>query len=127
MTPPISRRQALVLLAGGAAVAGGGLAAITLVGDESADAPVSAAQTPPVPTGEVAVIGERYLVQFPDESSVAVLSQLVDLPRPGAPGAFAAARDRLREELARGEVVSVDGWVLARTEARLCALVALGQ
>lgn len=34
-------------------------------------------------------------------------------------------REALRDDFARGRTVSVHGWVLSLTEARLCALVAL--
>jgi hypothetical protein len=34
-------------------------------------------------------------------------------------------RARCRQDFARGDTVLIDGWVLARTECRLCALVAL--
>jgi len=33
---------------------------------------------------------------------------------------------RIRRDWADGDTVRLDGWVLARTEVRLCALVALG-
>jgi hypothetical protein len=34
-------------------------------------------------------------------------------------------RDAIRRDFAAGETVHVEGWVLSRTEARLCALAAL--
>jgi len=37
-----------------------------------------------------------------------------------------ALRERHREDLARGDVVDVDGWLLSLTEARLCALAEIG-
>ena len=36
-----------------------------------------------------------------------------------------AAAERIREEFAGGETVVVDGWVLARSEARAAAILAL--
>lgn len=34
-------------------------------------------------------------------------------------------RDAIRRDFAAGETVHVEGWILSRTEARLCALAAL--
>lgn len=39
---------------------------------------------------------------------------------------FDAVRARHRDDFEQGRTASVDGWVLSRTEARLCALAALG-
>ena len=38
---------------------------------------------------------------------------------------FLAVRDQAQEEFQRGETVSCDGWVLARSEAQLCAVAAV--
>lgn len=125
MSARISRRKALGLLAGaGVAVGAGAILTRDDGGGEPAGPPSTTAAPRPTPQ-DVALIGERYLAQFPQEASVEALSAAVD-PPPGAPNAFAVLRGRIHQELAAGEVVVVDGWVLARTEARLCALVALG-
>jgi hypothetical protein len=74
-----------------------------------------------------AAVGARYLREHPAERAAA-------LRAPGPRGARAldatARRRALRRESARdfaeGRVVRVDGWILSRTEARLCAAVWLG-
>jgi len=76
--------------------------------------------------------GSGYRTQFPDEARPAVLTGLIQASlQPGAGGdvmrmnrdALLATLDtRVRAEFAGGDVVRIDGWVLGRTEARLCAL-----
>ena len=39
---------------------------------------------------------------------------------------YRAVRARHRSDFENGNTASIDGWLLSRTEARLCALVALG-
>ncbi len=72
-------------------------------------------------------VGRRYLELYPDEADRARLrAGLIGPARP-------LDREALRARLARrcgqdfrdGNTVIVDGWVLARTEARACALAAL--
>lgn len=69
-------------------------------------------------------IGRAYLQTAPgDGNRERLTTQLAArLDRP--------TRDTLaascREDFARGRTVMVNGWVLAETEARLCALAALG-
>ena len=126
MIERISRRQALGLL-GGAGVALG--LGVVVTRDDGGSGP---GPTPPPTTAgprpspaDVALIGERYLVLHPDEASVEALSTAVAAPA-GAGPAFASLRGRIHGDLEAGRVAVVDGWVLAVTEARLCALVALG-
>jgi len=68
-------------------------------------------------------LGAIYLVAHPEERSRAVLSQLLIAIDGGA------IPSRLLHAVARdwsgNHVVVVDGWILARTEARLCALLYL--
>jgi hypothetical protein len=76
-------------------------------------------------------LGERYRAQFPEEAPAGVLTSLIGASL-GLSGCSAAPvpRDalralmdaRVRAEFGAGDVVRVGGWVLARTEARLCAL-----
>lgn len=78
-------------------------------------------------------IGTRYLQQSPEEARPEVLARCLF---PGAAGTACgpAALDRLRQALdeqrrrdfTAGDTVLIDGWILARTEARLCALASLG-
>jgi hypothetical protein len=78
--------------------------------------------------------GREYLRQVPAEASPRVLMVRVAERLPGGLGAVDTASDgRLRELLLRAtaedfrdlQTVKLRGWVLARTEARLCALAAL--
>lgn len=123
MTPLLSRRSALGLLAGAGVAIGGG---VVLVGrdDDPAPAPPPTSAARRSSPEDVALIGERYLVGRPEEASVEALSAAVDLPGGGTED-FAALRRRIHREFDAGEVARVDGWVLALTEARLCALVFL--
>ena len=72
-------------------------------------------------------LGRRYLVLHPHERDVA--SMLDGLLEPGERPSRAGLRRRLRarqrHDFAGGVTVIVDGWILSRTEARLCAAVAL--
>jgi len=43
----------------------------------------------------------------------------------GAHDLIAFFQDRFADDFERGDTVTVDGWVLSRSEARLCALCAL--
>jgi hypothetical protein len=98
----------------------------------------------PLPAGErlagllghesARVIGRDYLRLVPAEASAAVLTARVVERLPGGLRAVDAAGDgRLRELLLGAALedfeglrtVELHGWVLARTEARLCALAAL--
>jgi hypothetical protein len=69
-------------------------------------------------------IGASYLALHPGEADAAALSaRLLDETGPGAPA------DRLRRRIAADyaarRTVSVDGWILSATEARLTALAHL--
>lgn len=85
-------------------------------------------------TESARVVGREYLRAFPAEASRGALTARVVEQLPGGIRAVASASDgRLRELLLRvtaedfGDLRTVElrGWVLARTEARLCALAAL--
>lgn len=80
---------------------------------------------------DVSMLGREYLAATPDEADI---DRLVGhlAPAFGPPAwpldaARAAARFRTRvaDDFAGGDVVEVRGWLLSRTELRLCALVAL--
>jgi hypothetical protein len=77
-------------------------------------------------------LGRAYLADRPEEVDPArLLRELAHLQREG--GGATGRPDDLRQavaaactaDFAQGRVVRVDGWILARTEARACALVAL--
>jgi hypothetical protein len=79
----------------------------------------------------VRVLGRSYRAQFPAEDHPGVLTELIGaaLGNGGAApvnhAALLSVLDaQVRSEFAAGNMVQVDGWVLARTEARLCALCA---
>lgn len=83
---------------------------------------------------EIRDIGEAYLARADGEPDLASLIE--GMPPLFAPdgglradlsAAEAHARfdERVARDFERGDVVTVDGWVLARTEARLCAMAAL--
>ena len=79
-------------------------------------------------------VGREYLRAFPAEASRGVLAAHVVERLPGGSRTLVTASDgRLRELLLGAaaadfgdlRTVELQGWVLARTEARLCALAAL--
>lgn len=80
-----------------------------------------------------AVLGARYLARMPEEADRELLARLIAGARRRALRLARADTRRLRALLARqqradfacGRTVCLDGWVLSRTEARLCALAAL--
>jgi hypothetical protein len=74
-------------------------------------------------------IGRAYLRLEPGENEIQVLSDRIfseirwDLLLNGHVREVIARR--VREDFREGRVVRLRGWVVSRTEARLCALVAL--
>ncbi|MGK2930314.1 MAG: hypothetical protein ACSLFO_12135 [Acidimicrobiales bacterium] len=75
---------------------------------------------PDVPAGLVA-IGTRYRELHPDDDIHAVASGSSD----GDPASILAQLiERVRADFDAGDVVDVDGWMLARTEARAAAVLA---
>jgi hypothetical protein len=70
-------------------------------------------------------LGRRYLEETPQEADAAHLVALIGV----AADTDAALRERLeariRQDFIAGATVAVDGWLLSRTEARLCALLSL--
>lgn len=73
-------------------------------------------------------VGRRYLASAPEEADAARLAAALsaglapDLDGAALRRALAAGR---RRDFAQREIVVLDGWVLSRSELRLCALVAL--
>ncbi len=80
---------------------------------------------------ELVLVGEARLraVQHrgddPRKLLDAVLPDLLAAGGGSARGAAVALREKSRRQFETGDVVSVDGWILARAEADLCALIAL--
>ena len=75
-------------------------------------------------------IGSRYLAQYPHKRDPDALIAELDLPSPES-GRHdrASLKSRInvsqRRDFAMGNTVIVDKWILSRTEANLCALIAL--
>lgn len=77
-------------------------------------------------------VGRAYLDDHPGEAAEATLVRLLER-EPGWSAAWddadalaQLARRTIRSEYADGTTVTVQGWLLSRTEARLCALVTFG-
>ena len=73
-------------------------------------------------------VGRVYLEATPAEASLATLLERLDCEALSRdPGdARAELRARHRRDFREGRTVTLDGWLLSRTEARLCAVAALG-
>lgn len=121
------------LVAGGAAMLVTPLLAQALAAAPGHDAPDLADQvlalfsTP----GDAGAVGRAYLARHPAEADRDHLLEAVFGPLrprqaghvPANPGVEIAAR--IRDDLDRADVVFVKGWMLSRTQARLCAIVSL--
>jgi hypothetical protein len=79
------------------------------------------------------IVGRIYLNQEPGERDARLLVERLagpaledweSLSRRDLPALRSALRARHREDLRTGNIVSLDGWQLSRTEARLYAVVA---
>jgi hypothetical protein len=79
-------------------------------------------------------IGLAYLRIHPEEASEVRLTTAVpDLPiltralnaAPDLASVFCILDDVVRADFAAGEIVKCDGWILAKSEARVCALLTL--
>jgi hypothetical protein len=126
-------RRAVVVGIGGAATAA--LVAV-MVGRQIADSSNDddgddRAAAADVPSDDEAIkrVGEAYRAAYPEEDDVEVLEAA--LPRfEGLSGQqvqdqLSTLRDQVRTDFAEGNIVMVDGWLLAATEARAAALVSL--
>jgi hypothetical protein len=76
-----------------------------------------------------AILGRAYRAAYPAEADAQTLTGLLcldlglsDAPRLRSQQLLAALDARIRAQFGAGETVVIRGWVLARTEARLCAL-----
>jgi len=96
----------------------------TTAPDDAAAPPLDVDLDAALATGGIARIGARYLADHPDEADADAL--LAALPTgDGAADPVAAASGIVADEYRDGVTVVVDGWVLARSEARAAALIAL--
>jgi hypothetical protein len=69
-------------------------------------------------------VGETYLAMHPDEAHRDQLSRLL-MPDGWAIGALPGVIRNVERDWISHNVTVVNGWVLARTEARLCAMIFL--
>lgn len=130
----IGRREFLAGLSG-AAAASLARPALALVPAEPGQAPLERALLRLLSDPEgAAAAGREYLAQAPGEADADRLLEGLAGPRraewpalaEGGAGALRRAlRERHAEDLAAGRVARVRGWVVSRTEARLCALASL--
>lgn len=81
-----------------------------------------------------AELGRAYLATAPRERSPAVLVDSIAANLPAGHMVLRTGDDkqlksllarRLKEDFTAGNTVTVDGWIISKTEARLCALAAL--
>lgn len=77
-------------------------------------------------------VGERYLALHPEEGDSAKLADTIygasPLSRNWKPSGAVAhkhLKEKIKKDFEQGRTVCLDGWILSRTEGRLCALVAL--
>jgi len=75
----------------------------------------------------VAALGRRYREQVPSEHDARALEAaiLADAPVEASVEPRRWLADRVQQDFALGETVTIDGWVLSRTEARQAALYSL--
>jgi hypothetical protein len=75
-------------------------------------------------------IGHAYLALAPEEASATCLLRRIHRSladrRAGARDLRELVARRIAQDFAEDRIVELQGWILARTEARLCALKALG-
>jgi hypothetical protein len=119
---PDRRRRSLL-----AAALAGGLLARPVA---SPAAPMAAATTTLFGDADAArAVGLRYLAVHPIERAAAAVldRRLAALMATRGPQAVrAAVSRRIRRDFAAGRTAEVDGWILSRFEARLCATLVVG-
>ncbi len=80
-------------------------------------------------TAEAAELGRAYLARYPAEADRSLLEAQLLEPAGGGPQDPPVLRTRLRERIRRdfpdSRLFRHRGWLLSRTEARLCALASL--
>jgi hypothetical protein len=126
MSLGFTRRSFLAGLAAGIAGAALGLRLYLSGGGASREAARLAGMLPHAQSA--ARLGRLYLEGAPQEADAARLVALINAaPAPtDTDEALRAKLDaRIRDDFINNDLVAVDGWLLSRTEARLCALVSL--
>jgi hypothetical protein len=79
--------------------------------------------------GDALLVGQRYLQLQGAEANLDVLADLL-LERLHSTTSSDLQHDfslAVQEDFGRGDVVHLDGWMLSRTEVRLCALAHLAE
>jgi hypothetical protein len=118
--PHVSRRRAILALLAGAGGAGVILSRLRLGPVDAADVDAALTLADRRAWHE---LGRRYLAAFPsDRDTGAWIREMVSGTDDDVVEAIGEAVDR---DFRRGEIVLVEGWILARTEARLAALAAI--
>lgn len=76
-------------------------------------------------------IGVEYLRQYPAEAAVSRLVELIGVAGAGSEVSFQASalpamlQRRIANDFETDAIVQLNGWILSRTESRLCAIWAL--
>jgi len=133
MSEKLVRREFLKGLGGLALTRGAlpGFAGATLAGCGESPLPNALATIYEDPAA-AAIVGRVYLEQFPEEANVEILVAGIAGDQRSRLRRLATDHDALLRALAElhavdfaeDRLVTVDRWVLSRTEARLCALAA---
>lgn len=72
-------------------------------------------------------VGKQVLAQYPEWDDAGPLWRALRAEAGATDNLAEQLTQRVREDFDAGRVVAVDGWILARTEARLYALAALSR
>ena len=72
-------------------------------------------------------IGQKYVKQYPLEANISRLIKSIfgsRYPRDSKMLKISLS-ERISDDFRKGNIVIIDGWILARTEGRICALTAV--
>jgi hypothetical protein len=84
-----------------------------------------------LPPASARAVGRAYLARFPEEGEPVALTRLIleGMAFSGAEASGLGEHElqtriaaRSREDFAEGDIAQIGGWLLSRTEGRLCAL-----
>ena len=126
MSARLTRRSFLAL--GAVAIAGGAAAAARLLTDDGEEWTGDAATVAELFDDPEAVreLGKAYLAQTGERDPASLLDPAVEraLRARNAEALRRAVRARAAQEAAADELISVNGWLVAPTEARVAAVLA---
>jgi len=111
----LTRRRALAV---GATVIAGWVWAVTTMRLWPARKGTPPPELGSITTGRHVALGRAYLQRYPDEAVPNRLAKLV-------PADPVLRIRQVRADFVAGQVVTLGGWILSRTECRFCALHAL--